>query len=259
LPPDAVLLADLGYWSLDRLRQVAQDGAFWLSRLDPHTQVLNLDGTRLDLPRWLDAQHRPTVEADSLLGASARLPVRLLAARVPPGVAEERRRKLHAAARREGKTPPAATLALADWTVYVTNLPAERLSVDEAFVLGRARWQIELLFKLWKQDGQLAHSRSRDPWRVLCEVYAKLIALLIQHWLLLLGGWERPDRSLVRAAQTIRAHAICLLRTLDRPQRLRAELRAIADCVRTGCRIAKRQTRPSAFQLWRDPTLAGLT
>lgn len=259
LPPDALLLADLGFWSLERLGDLAQSGGWWVSRLKPQTHVLSLAGTRLDLPRWLADQGGPTVEAEVLLGATARLPVRVLAARVPPAVAATRRRTLRVEAQREGKTPPAATLALADWTVYVTNVPAARLSLEEVFVLGRTRWQIELLFKLWKQHGHLDTSRSAQPWRILCEIYAKLIALIIQHWLLLLGCWDRPDRSLVQAAQTIRTHAICLLRTIDRPARLRDEVGAIVTCLHHGCRVAKRRRRPSAYQLWLDPALAGLT
>jgi hypothetical protein len=259
LPTEALLLADLGFWSLERLRTLGEAGAFWLSRLHPSTHVLAPRGERLDLPRWLARPQTPTVEAAVLLGATARLPVRLLASRVPHAVAATRRRKLRAAAKREGKAPPKATLALAGWTVYVTNVPAERLSLAEAGVLGRARWQIELLFKLWKTDGRLAASRSADPWRVLCEVYAKLIALIIQHWLLLTACWERPDRSLTRAAQTIREHAVCLLRALESPERLSEEVAAIARCLQVGCCIATRKARPSAFQLWRTPALGGLT
>ena len=259
LPPDALVVTDLGYWSLQRLRAVGEQGAFWLSRLDPHTHVFTPDGARRDLPRWLARCRTATVEADVLLGAAARLPARLLAAKAPKAVADARRRKLRAAAKREGKAPPAATLALAGWTVYVTNAPAARMTLAEAFVLGRARWQIELLFKLWKSGGRLDESRSADPWRVLCEVYAKLVALVIQHWLLLVGCWARPDRSLVRAAQTVREHAVCLLRTLGQPARLIEELAAIVACLGTGCRIATRRKHPSAFQLWLDPSLGGLT
>lgn len=259
LPPDALVVTDLGFWSLERLRAVGAMGAFWLSRLDPHTHVFAPVGERRQLPRWLGRCGATTVETDILLGARARLPARLLAAKAPKAVADARRRKLRAAAKREGKAPPHATLALAGWTVYVTNVPADRMRLAEGLVLGRARWQVELLFKLWKSGGRLDESRSADPWRVLCELYAKLIALVIQHWLLLVGGWDRPDRSLVRAAQTVREHAVCLLRALGRPDRLAEELTVIAACIRTGCRIASRATRPSAFQLWLDPSLGGLT
>lgn len=259
LPDDALLLNDLGFWSLDRLRALGEAGSSWLSRIQPQTYVFTPVGHRRDVPRWLARFATPTVEAEVLLGVRAQLPARLLAARAPKAVADGRRRKLRAAAKREGKAPPQATLALAGWTVYVTNVPPARLSLAEAFVLGRARWQIEVVFKLWKSDGHLDESRSADPWRVLCEVYAKLIALVIQHWLLLVGCWARPERSLVRAAQTVREHAVCLLRALGRPARLVEELAAIVACLGVGCRIAKRHTRPSAFQLWLDPALGGLT
>lgn len=259
LPPDALLLADLGYWSLERLRALGASGAWWLSRLDPQTHVFTPDGTRLDLPPWLAELGTTAVEAAVVLGVSARLPARLLAVRVPQAVADERRRKLRAAAQDRGRTPSQTTLARADWTIYVTNLPAERLRLAEVMVLGRARWQIELLFKLWKSGGHLDASRSADPWRVLCEVYAKLIAVVLQHWLLLVGCWQHPARSLTRAAQTVREHAVCLVRALGRPERLVEELQAIAACLGIGCRIAKRKHRPSAFQLWDDPALGGLS
>jgi hypothetical protein len=259
LPVGALLLADLGSWSLGRFRGLGEAGSFWLSRLDPRTVVLDPAGRRLDLPSWLNRRGAVTVEAPVLLGSAARLPARLLAARAPQAVADERRRKLRAAANREGKAPPQATLALAGWTVAVTNAPAERLTLAEAFVVGRARWQVELLFKLWKRDGHLAVNRSADPWRVLCEVSAKLVALLIQHWILLIGCWAIRDRSLVRAAQTVRGHAACLLAALGQRDRLVTELRVIARCLGAGCRVAPRRATPSAFQLWLDPALAGLS
>ncbi len=259
LPPGALLLADLGYWSLARFHELGEAGVFWLSRLDPHTQVFAADGARLDLPRWLSRFHAHTVAAEVALGATARLPTRLLAARVPQAVADARRRKLRAAARREGKRPPQATVALAGWTVYVTNVPTDRLTLAEAHVLGRARWQIELLFKLWKRDGQLATWRSRQPWRVLTELYAKLTGLVLQHWVFLVGCWAIPDRSLVRAAQTVRAHAISLLQALDQPVRLIAALQALCRCLTVSSRLATRKRHPSTYQRLRDPTLGSLT
>jgi hypothetical protein len=259
LPSGALLLADLGFWSLERFRALGAAGAFWLSRLDPQTHVFDAAGRRLELPRWLPRQRAAAVPAAVRLGRAARRPARLLAARAPERIAAARRRKLRAAAKREGMQPPQATLALAGWTVSVTNAPADRLTLAEAFVLGRARWQIELLFKLWKAHGRLDERRRAQPWRVLCEVYAKLLAWLIQHWLLLLGGWDRPDRSLVRAAQTIRGHAHGILAALGRPRRLREALATLTRCLAMGGRVAKRKTKPSAFQLWQDPALLRLT
>jgi hypothetical protein len=74
---------------------------------------------------------------------------------------------LRAAARDKGRQVRATRLALAAWTLFVTNVPAERLTLREVLVLGRMRWQIELLFKLWKSQGHVDESRSTKPWRIL--------------------------------------------------------------------------------------------
>jgi IS4 transposase len=64
-------------------------------------------------------------------------------------------------------------MALAAWNVVITNIPEELLSLDEAFVLTRVRWQIELLFKLWKSHGRVDEWRTTNPERILCEVYSE--------------------------------------------------------------------------------------
>lgn len=255
LPPGALRLADLGFWGLAVFRQIAAQGAYWLSRLDLQTTVW-VAGERVDLPAWLTRQGE-RVEAAVELGVRERLPARLLAVRVPPAVAAERRRKLKAAAQREGRTPPAAKLALTGWTLLVTNVPAERLSLAEALALARARWQVELLFKLWKNEGRLDESRSADPHRILCEVYAKLTAMVIQHWVLLTSLWRWPDRSLTEAAATVRREATCLVGAIARRGRLVEALRDLGRCLAAGCRIDKRRKRPSTFQLLTDPALGG--
>lgn len=254
VPAGALRIADQGFWSLPVLAGIADQGGYFLSRYHRQTTVL-VDDVPVDLPRWLAAQATPVVDAPVTLGREARLPVRLLAIRVPQAVADQRRRQLRAAARRDGKTASAQALALAAWTLLVTNAPAALLSVPEAEVLRRVRWQIELLFKLWKQHGRLATSRSAQPWRILCEVYAKLLAVLLQHGILLLGGWDFPTRSLVKAAMIVRAAVLLLAVALDDPTTLLPILARLQGWLAGAGRIANRRKRPSTAQLLADPTL----
>jgi IS4 transposase len=53
----------------------------------------------------------------------------------------------------------------------LTNTPLEKLSFAQGLALLRARWQIELLFKLWKEHGFVDKWKTTHPWRILCEVY----------------------------------------------------------------------------------------
>jgi len=253
MPAGARRLADLGFWSLEGLRQIAAAGSYFLSRLHRQTTVF-IGGERVDLVAWLRAQDVPTLEVEVTLGRTAQLAARLLAVRLPQAQAERRRAKLRAALQREGQTPSADMLARAAWTLVVTNAPPALLSLDEAQVLARVRWQIELLFKRWKRSGGLARSRSANPDRVLCEIYAKLIALVLQHWVLLVSCWRFADRSLTRATTLVQDYGLALALVLDYPTRLRSTLHRIQRALATGCRIDKRRAHPSAFQLLEDPS-----
>jgi Transposase DDE domain len=252
LPAGALRLADLGYWSLEALQRMVQQGTFWLSRLQTQTAVYDSTGQRQDLLALLEAQPTATLEHEVALGADQRVPARLLAVRVPQEVAEARRRRLREAAQDKGRQVSATRLALAAWTLFVTNVPQDRLTLAEALVLGRTRWQIELLFKLWKSHGRVDESRSTKPWRMLCEVYAKLLAMLVQHWVFLVSCWTYPDRSLTKAAQTVQKHALHLASVFASVKRLREALMTVKRCLAAGCRMNRRKKRPNTYQLLID-------
>jgi hypothetical protein len=251
-------IADLGYWSLSRLEQIAAQGGYWLSRAHVQTQLYTRDGRKWDLLQLLQAIPEDQIDLPIALGAQHRLSARLLAVRVPQEVAEQRRRRLREDARIRMQAVSKARLALADWTLFVTNVPLQLLTLHEALVVARTRWQIELLFKLWKSGGQIDEWRTSKPWRILCEVYAKLTAMVVQHWLLLVSCWHYPDRSLSKAAKTIHKHAIVLACAFDSVQALSDAIATIRRCLSAGCRINKRKARPCTYQLLLDLTDGGL-
>jgi hypothetical protein len=249
LPAGALRLADVGYWSLEAFAALAQQKVFWLSRLQMQTAVYDATGARQELLPLLETQPTDTIDLAVALGEHQHLGARLLAVRVPQDVADTRRRRLRAAARDKGRQVSATRLALAAWTIFVTNVPVERLTLREALVLGRMRWQIELLFKLWKSHGRVDESRSTKPWRILCEVYAKLLAMLVQHWVFLVSFWAYPDRSLTKAAQTVQKHALHLASAFASVQRLGRALLTVKRCLAAGCRMNRRKKHPNTYQL----------
>lgn len=208
LPPGFLRIADLGFWSVPDLKHLGADGGFWLSRLQGQTGVRLVDDPASTLDQRLATTPEPTLDLAVMVSQTERLPARLRAVRVPPPVAEQRRRRIRAEAKRRGHTPRQVRLQRADWLLLVTNVPVERLSIPEAVVLLRARWQIELLFKHWKQDGRIAVARSANPYRMLAELVAKLIGMVLQHWLVVRGCWHRPHRSYAKAAQVVRSFVV---------------------------------------------------
>jgi hypothetical protein len=253
LPAGALRLADLGYFSLPVLAHLSAQGVYWLSRLQVNTIVLTPAGERLNLLVWLQQAGTSDIDQRVLVGDEHRLPCRLMVRKVPQEVADRRRQQLHKQARRKNQAVSQVRLALADWTILITNVPAEQLTVGEALVLARCRWQIELLFKLWKSYGHIDESRSTQPWRVLTEVYAKLLAMVVQHWLILVSCWSNPNRSLFKAAQTISSHALHLLSHFSNLDQLTQAIELVHQCLLLGCRINKRKTAPHTYQLLLEP------
>lgn len=251
LPQGALRLADLGYFSLDRLQALDHNGSFWLSRLKLGTSLFDQHGAPFDvLERVKQAEKagQQHLEAQIQMGKRHRLEARLLAQRVSDEVAAERRRRLRRAAKKRGQTPSKRRLSLCAWTILVTNVPEAMLSFEEAMALHRARWQIELLFKLWKHYGGLDKSRSAQPWRVLCEIYAKLLAMLIQHWVLVTGLWSKANKSLVKASKTLRGHALHLAAHMNSPAGLCRALVVVVRCLHCGCRMNSRLRHPNTYQ-----------
>jgi hypothetical protein len=244
VPAGALQVADLGYFSLDRFAEIGAGGGFWLSRLKVGTDLTDADGGRLDvvaLLRGLGGRG----EAEVWLGATHRLRCRLVAQRMPPEVAAERRRRLRRSAQRKGRSPSAAQLARCAWTVLVTNAA---VSASEALALYRSRWQVELLFKRWKSLGGLSRSRSTNPWRVICEVYTKLLVGLVAHWVTAVGLWHRADRSADQAWQVVSAHARHVAVNMGSERALRRALRAVVRELDAGCRTNTRRRHPNTWQ-----------
>jgi len=250
LPSGALRIADLGYFCLREFRDMDSQGAYWLSRVKSLC-ILHYQDKRWNLLKFLEKHCKDDIDVQVLLGDKERVPCRLLAVRVPDDVAKLRRCKLISEAKDKGKPVSDKTLKLASWTVLCCNVPHEMLSLEEGLVLMRTRWQIELIFKLWKSHGYIDEWRTENPWRILCEVYAKLLVMLIQHWILLAGCWQYPDRSLFKAAKTIQNHAMnlaCAFASGSR-KRLHEALEIIQNCLSVGCRISKRKKKPSTYQL----------
>jgi hypothetical protein len=251
LPEGALRLTDLGFYDLGLLQRYSDEGVFWISRLHPGTRIVTAEGSKHTLLAFLQAQPGATVDTPVRLGAQ-QVPARLLAVRVPEEVANRRRQQLRRKARKSGRGVSAERLALCDWDVLITNVSPEQLTRAEVWALRRVRWQVELVFKLWKGQGQLDVVQAEKPYRVLCELVAKLLAMVVQHWLLLVCGGTSLTDSHHRGARCVRRIALWLVWSLQ-------ELAALTDLLGRlqrqlqRRRMERRRKRPATYQLLLDP------
>ena len=256
LPAGALRIADLGYFGLKRLAELAAQGVYWISRIQLQTAVFH-DGNLIDLCSWLNKRKIKSIDLPVLVGADERLACRLIAVRCPPDVVRRRIAAAKKDALRRGRTASKAQLEWCRWTVMITNTSVEQLNPTEAIVLYRSRWQIELLFKLWKQHGLVDESRHSSDEAKLVEIYAKIIGVVIQHWLLIKTVWSYSNRSLIKASKAIQKHVVLLVAFLQSRISAEATFEQIANTLRSCARIDHRKSRPNTYQILETPELLG--
>jgi hypothetical protein len=270
---------DAGYFTLAQMRAHGKADCFWLTTANAGTLLIDERGQCWDLVSFPGAQTDEEVDVQMCLGKRERLPVRLIARRVSPEQAERRRKSANRLVegkpkgvqrpnertrlvagdkrkrQRKRKKTGKARLQLLGWTILITNVPQELLSIDEALVLARCRWQIELCWKLWKQIGKVDTWRSAKPYRILTEIYAKLLGCLITHWLTLLECWQAPNRSMVKARQVVQWMAPMLALGVAGIVPLEMMVQRTSSSMATGCTVNARRKRPAAYQLVENPKL----
>jgi len=256
LPPGSLRLGDRAFFNLTVFQDLEEAGSYWISRLPTCVRVESASGRQGKIAVWLAGCAASHVDETVWVGG-VRLKCRLLARRVPPAIAARRREQARRHARRKGVVVSPAQLELCAWNVCLTNLPEALLSAAEAWVLLRLRWQIELLFKAWKSQGGLAFSRGRRPERVLCEIYAKLLGLLVQHWLVVASvgaplGWSYP-----KVGRQVRRQAPRLVWLLVLGVGLMPLLEEIGVRARRRARLSARPRRPTTAERLRDPVATG--
>ena len=254
LPAGALRLCDLGYFQLAKLQQFTEEDVWWITRIPCGTTITDSEGRPLDVTKLL-SKRETTGELDVRLGAATNVAARLIIRCVSKAEAERRRAQARKAAAKHGQQISRQRLAWCQFDVLATNLPPDKLTADEAWVLAGARWQIEMLFKLWKSYGQLAHSRSENPWRIVTEMYAKLLGLLFSHWLLLTSHWQVPHRSWFKALRVVQDHALLLASALRSLKQLERVCRQIQSCFALNCYTNIRNKSPTTYQRLENPTL----
>ena len=251
LPAGALHIADLGFFDSAVFADFSERGVYWLTRLPARVSVRPESGAWQELAWFLrDLDRRGVDRWEGALSIVQLAPVRarVFVLRCPPDEAARRRRKLQDRMRRKGKTAGVRQLALCDWWVLATNVPAETLTAAEAWELYRGRWQIELAFKRWKSLGGLAVDRRHAQTRALCELYGKLLGVLLIDWLALHRGGLLSGRSVWRAWQIVLELLPQLTLALDGRLDWAAVLTDLARRLDRRRRQPRRRKRPSTRQ-----------
>ena len=176
-----IIIRDLGYIGVGALEKIKGN---YLNRLHSCNiyESEEQEAKQLDfktLYESLKKQGGKAIEKEIYI-TSKKFKTRLIASLVPEEVYAQRVRSHRKTAQRKGRTVSKNTLLRLRFNLYITNLSSEQLKAEEVRNIYRLRWQIELVFKAWKSYEHVGKLKEVKSERILMELYAKLIWILLK-------------------------------------------------------------------------------
>ena len=145
-------IRDLGYSSVDSFKYVEDNYAQWISRLHGQLKVWLEDGTTLE--DVLSTTSNNTLDIPVQI-SDQKHNCRLVAVRCSQEVVGRRRvkRKKKGDAKRRKRNANGDLRE--QWSLYITNIPKERLSSQEVISFYEQRWAVEIAFRALKGSSNM--------------------------------------------------------------------------------------------------------
>ena len=186
-----LVLADAGYGTAQNFIYAQEQGADVILRITPKNFCLyDAQGEKISLTALMKEAEEKHMEWTDGFGYCKYKGktgfVRITAHRLPDGQAAKARKRKTRKASKNQRRIQAETLLSAGWITVVTSLGAE-YSGEEILHLYRSRWQVELLFKRFKQNFSIHTIKAGSS------TYAETETLL---WLII---WTIAERQSFQA------------------------------------------------------------
>lgn len=185
IDPKDLVLKDLGYFKMDDLKFIDKRQAYYISKIKKYTVVYINEGKKYSqvdiLEKVKDLAPGQILDIpDAYIGANKKLKTRLIITKLY----EENKRKREMKSKEDSKRHKSRMDddRLDLWNsvnIYVTNINKNILTADQIHDLYTLRWQVEIMFKIWKSIFKIDKVKKVNLYRFECYLYGKLISILI--------------------------------------------------------------------------------
>lgn len=197
--PGDLVLRDLGYFVLENFGKMMQSGIFFISKLKVKTNLYDpQNGEQISLLTLLKGKNK--VELLVHVGQKTKLPLRLIAQKLPEDIARQKREKAKKD-RHKNANHDADYFELLGWVIFITNVPTEKLSSTVIMEVYRLRWFIEIIFKAWKSHFNFRRILSVERMSLIrTQITIYLVLIQVTYWSLNIYHYiqEQVQRTISR-------------------------------------------------------------
>jgi hypothetical protein len=185
---DDLLIRDLAYTSQEYIQHISKSEAFYLNRLNTKWKILDKGGSPIDflkITKYLTKHSLPFLEVDVQIAIGKNLlNTRLIISKVDASTYAKRLAKAQIAAKSKGYQVTDKYKTSAALNLFITNIPKDWLKAEQVRNAYSLRWQIELVFKVWKSQANINKVKAMKIQRFQCQLIAQFLWLLL-HWKML--------------------------------------------------------------------------
>ena len=183
LEKNDLIIEDLGYFNIDRFKQIAKRRAYFLSRFRFGRVVFKKhkdEYVAIDLLKEEKKMKSGEIRQFQVwIDRKEKLPVRLILEKVPDQISDQKRRKLKTDKQNKRKNISRDRLRFCNLNAYITNTSQEELPMENARNYYSLRWQIEIIFKAWKSVYKIDQVKSMKRQRFECMHYGLLLLVIL--------------------------------------------------------------------------------
>jgi hypothetical protein len=178
-------IRDLGYFALKYFIAAQKAGAFFLSRLNAKINVYQVKVNEFEeldfgqLYQMMKENKIERLEKEVYIGKYEKLPVRLVIEVMPDEVFNKRMQKINKYNRNKGYQTSQDYKNRARLNLFISNIPLDMIDGEAIAKIYKIRWQIELVFKIWKSIFGLDNITPMKYERLMCTLNARLLLVLV--------------------------------------------------------------------------------
>lgn len=258
-----LIIRDLAYMNINVLKAAELKKVLFLCRVSPSTHIyeiiddkfVNIDFIKLQ--KLMKEQGINIIEKEVYLGAEEKFKTRLIIYLMPEEEYSKRIRKAEANNKKKGRGQLSMEFkARSAFNLFITNASEKLIPAHKVWNFYRLRWQIELIFKIWKSICNIEKVKKVKKCRLECYIYSRLI-LIVLCWKILWDTaktlYSRDQRALsfFKAFKTLLLTKLYKLREiiLFKKERSKEFLEDFYEMSRTNHLLEKRKGQPNSLEL----------
>lgn len=179
-----LIIRDLGYTNIEVIRGIKSRDAYFIARLMSGVNVYECKKDEFikikfkDIYNYMQQNKLQAIEKEVYI-TEKKEAVRMIIELMPEEELNRRIQKAEKEAKKKGRQLGEEYKCRARLNIFITNIPKEILNKTQIHKVYTIRWQIELIFKIWKSIGEIEKVKKMKVKRFECYLYAKLLWIII--------------------------------------------------------------------------------